>query len=147
MCVCVAQPRTTVCNPTDCSPPGFSVHGFLQARILEWVAMPSSRGSSQPRIEPRSPALQADSLKSEPPGNPKKTNISHSILNSALGDFQGFLSSPLTSFWLIIKGKMKSILWHTIQSRVATDDNATAFPRCSPHPQTLRSQVLWPQPV
>ena len=33
----------------DCSPPGASVHGILQARILEWVAMPSSRGSSQPR--------------------------------------------------------------------------------------------------
>ena len=33
----------------DCSPPGSSVHGILQARILEWIAMPSSRGSSQPR--------------------------------------------------------------------------------------------------
>ena len=33
----------------DCSPPGSSVHGILQARILEWVVMPSSRGSSQPR--------------------------------------------------------------------------------------------------
>ena len=37
------------CDPLDCSPPGSSVHGILQARILEWVAMPSSRGSSQPR--------------------------------------------------------------------------------------------------
>ena len=34
------------CNPIDYSPPGSSVHGILQARILEWVAMPSSRGSS-----------------------------------------------------------------------------------------------------
>ena len=39
----------TLCNPMDCSPPGSSVHGILQARILEWVAMPSSRGYSQPR--------------------------------------------------------------------------------------------------
>ena len=39
----------TLCDPVDCSPPGSSVHGILQARILEWVAMPSSRGSSQPR--------------------------------------------------------------------------------------------------
>ena len=38
-----------LCNPINCSPPGSSVHGILQARILEWVAMPSSRGSSQPR--------------------------------------------------------------------------------------------------
>ena len=37
------------CDPIDCSLPGSSVHGVLQARILEWVAMPSSRGSSQPR--------------------------------------------------------------------------------------------------
>ena len=39
----------TLCNPTDCSPPGSSVHGILQARILEWVAMPFGRWSSQPR--------------------------------------------------------------------------------------------------
>ena len=39
----------TPCDPMDCSPPGSSIHGILQARILEWVAMPSSRGSSWPR--------------------------------------------------------------------------------------------------
>ena len=39
----------TLCDPVDHSPPGSSVHGILQARILEWVAMPSPRGSSQPR--------------------------------------------------------------------------------------------------
>ena len=50
VCVCfVAQPCLTLCDLKDCSPPGSSVHGTLQARILEWVAMPSSRGSSQPR--------------------------------------------------------------------------------------------------
>ena len=59
----------------DCYPPGSSVHGILQARILEWVAMPSSRGSSQPGIEPRSPTLQADSLPSEPPGKPRNTGV------------------------------------------------------------------------
>ena len=47
--------------------------GIHQARILEWVAMPFSRGSSQPRTEPRSPALQVDSLLSEPPGKPPLT--------------------------------------------------------------------------
>ena len=46
--------------------------GIFQARILEWVAHPFSRGSSQPGIKPRSPALQADSLPSESPGKPKK---------------------------------------------------------------------------
>ena len=43
------QSCLTLCDPMDCSPPGSSVHGILQTRILEWVAMPSSRGSSQPR--------------------------------------------------------------------------------------------------
>ena len=39
----------TLCDPMDCRPPGSSIHGILQARILKWVAMPSSRGSSWPR--------------------------------------------------------------------------------------------------
>ena len=39
----------TLCDPMDCSSPGSSVHGILQARILGWMAMPSSRGSSSPR--------------------------------------------------------------------------------------------------
>ena len=47
--VLVAQSHGTHCNPMDCSPPGSSVHGILQARILEWVAIPFSKGSSQPR--------------------------------------------------------------------------------------------------
>ena len=44
-----AQSCLALCDPMDCNPPGSSVHGILQARILEWVAMPSSRGSSQPK--------------------------------------------------------------------------------------------------
>ena len=47
--VSVAQSFLTVCNTVDCSPPGSSVHRILQARILEWVVMPFSRGSSRPR--------------------------------------------------------------------------------------------------
>ena len=42
----------TLCNPMDYSPPGFSVHEILQARILEWVAVPSSRESFNPGLEP-----------------------------------------------------------------------------------------------
>ena len=45
----VAQSCLTLCDPTDCSPPGSFVHGILQARTLEWVAIPFSRGSSQRR--------------------------------------------------------------------------------------------------
>ena len=45
----VTESCLTVCDPIDCSPPGFSVHGILQARILEWVNIAFSRGSSWPR--------------------------------------------------------------------------------------------------
>ena len=66
VCVLVAQSCQTLWEPIDWGSPGFSIHGILQARILEWVAIPFSRGFSQPR----SPALQTDSSPSEPPGKP-----------------------------------------------------------------------------
>ena len=46
MCAKLLQSCLTLCEPIDCSLPSSSVHGILQARILEWVAIPSSRGSS-----------------------------------------------------------------------------------------------------
>ena len=70
MKVKVAQWYLTLCNPMDCSLLGSSVHGILWVRILEWVSIPFSRGPSKTGIEPRSPALQADSLPSELPGKP-----------------------------------------------------------------------------
>ena len=54
------------------SPPGSSVQGILQARILEWVTISFSRDLPDPGIKPWSPALQADSVLSEPPGKVKK---------------------------------------------------------------------------
>ena len=60
----------------DCSPPGSSVHGILQARTMEWVAISFSRGSfPHPEIEPRSIVLLADSLPSEP-SEPKNCKVS-----------------------------------------------------------------------
>ena len=53
------QSCLTLYDPMDCSLPGSAVHGILQATTLEWVAMPSSRGSSRPGIELRSPASPA----------------------------------------------------------------------------------------
>ena len=49
--VLVTQSCLTLCDPMDCSPPGSSVHGILQARIVEWVAISFPRGSSQSREE------------------------------------------------------------------------------------------------
>ena len=59
------QSCPTPCDPVDCSPPGSSVHGILRARTMEWDL-------SNPETEPASPALQADSLPSGPPGKPQE---------------------------------------------------------------------------
>ena len=58
----VTQLCPTLCKPMDCNSPGSSVHGILQARILEWVAMPSSGDLPNPETEPRSPTLQVGDL-------------------------------------------------------------------------------------
>ena len=76
-CVCakLLQLCPILCDPTGCCPPGSSVHGILQARILEWVAMPSSRGSSQPRDWTESlmsAALVDVSLPLVPPGRERQ---------------------------------------------------------------------------
>ena len=74
-CAVLTQLCPTLCDPMDCSPPGSSVHGILQERRLEWVAMPCSRGSSQPRDRSQVSALWMDALLSEPPGKPKNTGV------------------------------------------------------------------------
>ena len=56
--------------PTLCNPRAYTVHGILQARILEWVAFPSPGDLPNPGIEPRPPTLQADSLPTESQGKP-----------------------------------------------------------------------------
>ena len=68
----VTQLCLTLLDPMDCSLPGSSVHGILQTRILEWLAILFSRESSHPGIKFRSPALQADSVPSEPPGKTRQ---------------------------------------------------------------------------
>ena len=81
----VAQLCPTLCDLVDCSPPGSSVHGILQARILDWVAFPSPGDLPDPGIKPGSPTLQADSLLSESPGKPhRKWNSFLNYINSAL---------------------------------------------------------------
>ena len=69
-CVCVCDSCSVMSNSSPWTVA--SVHGILQARILEWVAIPFSRDPPDPGIEPRSPTLQADSLSSEPPGKPNE---------------------------------------------------------------------------
>ena len=68
VCAKLLQLCPTLCDPTDCSLPGSSVHGILQARILEWVAISSSRGDPPDLgVKPESPALAGGFFTTEPP--------------------------------------------------------------------------------
>ena len=66
----VAQSCPTVCNPVDCSLPGFSIHGILQARILEWGAISFSRGSFQPKDRTWVSCIAGRRFTLKPPGKP-----------------------------------------------------------------------------
>ena len=70
MKVKVAQSCLTLCNPMD-----YTVHGILQARILEWVALPFSRRSSQPTDGTQVSHIATDSLPAEPQEKPKNTGL------------------------------------------------------------------------
>ena len=98
--VLITQSCLTLCNHMDCSAPYSSLHWILQARILERVAMPSSRGSSWPGIEPRSPGLQAGSLPSEK--------------SSSLW-FGFYYCSPLSSFLPFILSSFIKLSFYFVQ--------------------------------
>ena len=66
----VAQLLPTLGKPMDCSLPGFSIHGSFQARILEWVAISFSSGSSQPRDRTQVSRIAGRCFTFEPPGKP-----------------------------------------------------------------------------
>ena len=83
MCVCsVGQLCHILCDPMDCSPPDSLISGISQARVLEWVAISSSRHLSDPGIEPASlasPALAGGFFTTVPPGKPKSTICQYKI--------------------------------------------------------------------
>ena len=66
----VAQSCPTLCDPMDCSRPGFSVHGIFQARVLEWAAISFSRGSSHPRDRTQVSLIAGRFFTPKPPGHP-----------------------------------------------------------------------------
>ena len=73
----VTQSCPVLCNPMDYNTPSSSVHGILQARILEWVAVPFSGDLPHPGIKPGAPELQADSLPTEPSGKSQSICYTH----------------------------------------------------------------------
>ena len=91
----VAQSCLTLCDPLNCSLPSSSVDGILQARILEWVAVPFSRGFSQPRDETQVSCIAGRFLPTEPPGKAKNIRVGslfllHGIFSTQESN-QGFL--------------------------------------------------------
>ena len=76
VCAKLLQSSPALCYPMDCSPPGSSVHGILQARILEWVAMPFSRGFSWPRALTHVSCVSCISRGSSPLAPPGKSHPS-----------------------------------------------------------------------
>ena len=72
---------STLWDPMDCSAPGSSAHGIFQPRILEWVAISSSRGSF-PGIKPAAPALAGGLFTTEPPGKPMRLMVPNQMPSS-----------------------------------------------------------------
>ena len=78
-CRLVAKSYETLCDPMDPSPSGSSVHGIPQARILEWIAMPSSRGSSRPRVWTWVSRTAGRFFYWQPPGKPTSRNNQNAL--------------------------------------------------------------------
>ena len=72
---CCLDTMSCLCDPMDCSPPGSSVHGTSQARILEWAAISFSRGCSRPRNRTCISCLAGRFFTTEPHGKPKPVYI------------------------------------------------------------------------
>ena len=70
--ICVCSVISDFFDSMDYSPPGFSLHGIFQARILEWVAFPSPGDLPDAGIKRTSPALASEFFTTEPPGKPRK---------------------------------------------------------------------------
>ena len=93
----VAQSCLTLCDPMGYRLLGSSPHGFLQARILEWVVIPFSRGFSRPGIKPRSSALQVDSLPSESPRKPLFISVPSFLCHLSPFLLQPLCHNPISS--------------------------------------------------
>ena len=95
----------------------YTVHGILRARILEWVAFPFSRGSSQPRIEPRFPTLQVDSLPAEPQGKPKNTGVGSLSLLQGIFPTQESNWDLLHCRWILYQVSIEGSPWSMRQNQ------------------------------
>ena len=111
----------TLCNPMDYNLPGSSVHGILQARILEWVAMPSSRGSSQPRDWTCESCIAGRFFTAET--NVMKKQIIIKITYNLLDPVPGLLLIHFPTVWIRIWPKKK----RKEKNRRSTSDEGNFF--------------------
>ena len=106
----VAQSCLTLCDPMDCSLSGSSIHGIFQARVLEWIAISFSRGSSQPRNRTPVFRIAGRRFTSEPPGNPDPNEgefRQKTLLNSS--SYPLFIT--IRSFIFGVLGFFSSQIW------------------------------------
>ena len=89
----------TLCYPMDCSPPGSSVHGILWQEYWSGLPCPPLGDLPNPGIKPRSPALQADSLPTEPPGMPKNTGVDCQALLQGIKRNSYYFVASLVAQW------------------------------------------------
>ena len=139
MCVCIVAKLcpTLYCDPMDCSPPGSSVHGILQARTLEWVVIFFSRGSSRPRDRTHVSGLAVDSLPvshslisyCQPTPSPSPTTSRE----TSQGSHWGAAPRGVTGTHFLIRGYG----WGQIQPLTPT----THLPSDVLHPIPLRNPV------
>ena len=129
----IAQAFQTLCNPMDCKLSNSSFHGISQARILEWVAMPSSRGSSRPREWTHVSCISCDTagfLSAESPGKPclHYTVVQYSCLENPM---------DWGAWWAAVHGVAGSQTWlsnftfsfhfHALEQEMATHSSVLAW--------------------
>ena len=143
-CAKLLQSCSTLCRPVDCSPPGSSVHGILQARILEWVAMPSSRGSFLPRDQTCGSCIASGFFTAETSGKPTQNRISSLEIKNSITCQQLYKQKIR---WLV-----NLFLWLFITSLGCGQDGRVGRP-LSPTPLTahqnhyyLQRNSLWEWP-
>ena len=111
LCVLVAQLCLTLCDPMDCTLPGSSIHGILQARKLEWVAIsfPTS---------PASPALVGGFFTSAPTGKPMGTSCQHLLLTKIFEEIRTGTWKSELGFW---RGTNSSVISLTFSLQISGD--------------------------
>ena len=119
--------KVTQSCPTLCNPIVYTVHGILQARILEWVAFPFSRGSSQPRDRTQVSRIAGGSLPAEPQGKPKNTGVGSLSLLQGIFPAQESNQGLLHCSWAIREAQCWVSLYSNVQFHKISSNRIPTF--------------------